>query len=149
MFFALTTLSASDVKKEDISMFPEAKEGYVRYIVAVPETENDYDHKVELLIGKTLLVDCNQRSLFGKIKEVTLEGWGYTYLEVTDINKGVTTMMACREPKKEKFISLYAPKETLRRYNSRLPIVIYVPEGYEVRYRVWSASQNVEKGEAL
>jgi ecotin len=27
----------------------------------------------------------------------------------------------------------------LVRYNSRLPLVIYVPEGVEVRYRVWRA----------
>ena len=27
----------------------------------------------------------------------------------------------------------------LIRYNSRLPVVVYVPEGVEVRYRVWSA----------
>jgi ecotin len=26
------------------------------------------------------------------------------------------------------------------RYNSRLPLVVYVPEGVIVRYRVWSAS---------
>jgi ecotin len=24
-------------------------------------------------------------------------------------------------------------------YNSRLPIVVYIPEGYEVRYRIWTA----------
>jgi len=27
----------------------------------------------------------------------------------------------------------------LIRYNSRLPIVVYVPEDVEVRYRIWSA----------
>jgi serine protease inhibitor ecotin len=25
------------------------------------------------------------------------------------------------------------------RYNSRLPVVVYAPEGAEVRYRIWSA----------
>jgi ecotin len=27
----------------------------------------------------------------------------------------------------------------LIRYNSRLPVVVYVPEGVEVRYRIWRA----------
>jgi ecotin len=27
----------------------------------------------------------------------------------------------------------------LIRYNSRLPVVVYVPEGVEVRYRIWTA----------
>jgi len=32
----------------------------------------------------------------------------------------------------------------LIRYNSRLPIVVYVPEGAEVRYRIWSADPNAQ-----
>jgi ecotin len=32
----------------------------------------------------------------------------------------------------------------LIRYNSRLPIVVYVPEGVEVHYRVWQAGQEIE-----
>ena len=31
------------------------------------------------------------------------------------------------------------------RYNSRLPIVVYAPSGYEVRYRIWSASETTHK----
>jgi len=144
-FLALTVLHASNAPKDKVSMFPKAEDGYVQYVIDVPKTENDYDHKIELLIGKTILTDCNQRSFFGTIKEVELKGWGYTYLEVNDIRDGVTTMMACKEPKEEKFVSLYAPKETLRRYNSRLPLVVYVPEGYEVKYRIWNASEGVEE----
>ena len=33
-------------------------------------------------------------------------------------------------------------------YNSRLPIVVYVPEGYEVRYRIWNASATTSGGES-
>ena len=32
----------------------------------------------------------------------------------------------------------------LIRYNSRLPIVVYAPEGVEVRYRLWIASPEVK-----
>jgi ecotin len=35
------------------------------------------------------------------------------------------------------------------RYNSRLPIMVYVPEGVEVRYRIWTAGAEIkaiEKG---
>ncbi|RQW83332.1 MAG: proteinase inhibitor I4 serpin, partial [Methylococcus sp.] len=37
----------------------------------------------------------------------------------------------------------------LIRYNSKLPVVVYVPKGNEVRYRVWRADGlvlPVEKG---
>jgi len=41
-------------------------------------------------------------------------------------------------PKVKRFVTL-GGEPLLIRYNSRLPIVVYVPEGVEVRYRVWSA----------
>ena len=144
--FAVTiagsSLYAEPAKKDNIHMFPQAQEGFVRHVIEVPKTINDYDHKVELLIGKNMMVDCNHHSFSGKIENVTLKGWGYKYLEVSNIQSGPTTMMACREPKIEKFISI---RDTLRRYNSRSPIVAYIPEGYEVRYRIWNADNNIQQ----
>ncbi|OQX77151.1 MAG: ecotin [Epsilonproteobacteria bacterium 4484_65] len=137
-----SSLYAEPAKKDNIHMFPQAEEGFVRHVIEVPKTDNDYEHKVELLIGKVMLVDCNKHSLMGKVESVTLKGWGYKYLEVTDIQSGPSTLMACKEPKTEKFISI---RDTLRRYNSRFPIVAYVPEGYEVRYRIWSADDNIQQ----
>ena len=31
------------------------------------------------------------------------------------------------------------------RYNSRIPLVVYVPAGGEVRYRIWKASDKTEQ----
>ena len=145
MIVADSSLYAEPAKKDNIHMFPQAQEGFIRHVIEVPKTDNDYDHRVELLIGKKVLVDCNQHSLRGKIENITLKGWGYKYLEVSDIYNGPSTMMACSEPKTEKFITLYMAKETLRRYNSRSPIVVYVLKGYEVRYRIWSAGDKVQQ----
>ncbi|BAF71782.1 serine protease inhibitor ecotin [Sulfurovum sp. NBC37-1] len=150
--FALTALSvsislyAAETPKDKYGMFPEPESGYVRYIVEVRKTKNDYDHKVELLIGKTMMVDCNHHSFSGKIEKLPLQGWGYSYYKVSDIKSGPTTMMACQEPKKEAFVSLRLPRDMeLVRYNSRLGRVIYVPKGFEVRYRVWSAEDKVHQ----
>lgn len=142
-----TQLFASDTIKDKYAMFPEAKEGYVRYIIDLSKMGNDDDHKVELFIGKELMVDCNHISLRGKIERKLLEGWGYHYLEVSDIRRGPSTRMACRGPKTEKFISIYDPEKTFIRYNSRLGTVIYVPKGFEVRYRIWSAGERAELAE--
>jgi len=130
------------IKKDNIHMFPQAKEGFIRYVIEVPKTENDTNHRVELFIGKNMMVDCNHHSFEAEIKSVLLKGWGYRYLEVGEIRSGPTTMMFCPEPKVEKFIAI---RDTLRRYNSRSPIVVYVQEGYEVRYRVWSAELTQSK----
>ena len=130
------------VKKDNIHMFPQAQEGFERHVVEVPKTKNDYDHRVELRIGKNMMVDCNHHSFSAEIKSVNLKGWGFKYLEVGDIKSGPTTMMACPEAKTQKFISI---RDELRRYNSRMPLVVYVQKGYEVRYRVWSADEAVEQ----
>lgn len=152
LILATSSLDAEPVKKENIKkdkyhMFPEAKVGYARYIIDVPKTDNENDHKIEMLIGKNLMVDCNHASLFAQVEKKPLKGWGYHYLEVSDIQRGPTTMMACPKPKIEKFISIYSLKKDLIRYNSRLGTVIYVPKEFEVRYRVWSADETVEQAE--
>jgi ecotin len=50
----------------------------------------------------------------------------------------MSTMMAAPEgsEKVERFVP---GSPLLIRYNSRLPIVVYAPEGYEIRYRIWAA----------
>ena len=143
VFTTFISLHAAE-KKDKIHMYPQAQVGYTRYVIEVPKTQNDYDHKLELIIGKSMLVDCNHRSFFGKVNEVNLKGWGYTYLEISDIKGGVTTMMACPEPKTEKFVSLHAPEKLIRRYNSRSPLVVYVPNDYTLKYRFWNASDEVQ-----
>jgi ecotin len=52
------------------------------------------------------------------------------------------TLMAVdpNAPKVDRFISL-GGEPYLIRYNSRLPVVVYVPEGAEVRYRIWRAGE--------
>jgi ecotin len=51
------------------------------------------------------------------------------------------TLMAVdpNAPRVSRFIRL-GGEPYLIRYNSRLHIVVYVSEGVEVRYRIWSAS---------
>jgi ecotin len=60
------------------------------------------------------------------------------------------TLMAVdpNAPKVNRFITL-GGEPFLIRYNSRLPIVVYVPKDVEVRYRIWSAdsaSKMMEQG---
>ena len=53
-----SSLYAQAEKKDNIHMFPQAQKGFVRYVIEVPTTDNDYDHRVELLIGKVMLREC-------------------------------------------------------------------------------------------
>ncbi len=49
--------------------------------------------------------------------------------------------MAVSAPLVDHFVSLGS--ETIVRYNSRVPLVVYVPAGVEVRYRFWRAETPV------
>ncbi len=135
-----STLYAAEEKKDSVHMYPQPKEGSLRFVIEVPALKNENNHKIELQIGKMMKVDRNQHILMGILEAKPLKGWGYTYLEASKIS-GIraSTRMACNEPESEKFVALSPSENSLRRYNSRSPIVIYVPRGYEVRYRLWSA----------
>lgn len=125
----------------ELKAFPAADHGMERFVVVLPEKTRaeEVDFKVELIPGKTLLTDgVNQVRHGSTIEARPLAGWGYTFYEVTGQDITMSTMMAAPEgsEKIEKFIS---GTPLLIPYNSRLPIVVYAPEGYEIKFRIWTA----------
>jgi len=86
----------------------------------------------------------------GQIEKETIKGWGYPRYTIKKLGPMGGTLKAVdpTTPKVDRFITL-SGEPYLIRYNSRLPIVVYVPEGVEVRYRIWKAEAEVklmEKG---
>lgn len=145
LFFALTlsaaALFAADHK--ELKAFPEAETGYARYVITLPHKERSEEvrYEVELVAGKTVETDgVNQVRMATTIEPKPLKGWGYTYYEVTGNDRMMSTMMAAPEntPKISRFVG---GKSTKISYNSRLPIVIYAPEGFEIQYRIWEAPE--------
>ena len=139
---------ASETQKEQplekVAPYPKADKGMKRQVIQLPVLQDEANYKVELLIGKTLEVDCNQHRLGGQLESKTLEGWGYDYYIFDKVTSPVSTMMACPDGKKEKkFVTAYLGDNSLLRYNSKLPVVVYTPENVEVKYRVWKADENV------
>ncbi|MFK7899457.1 MAG: serine protease inhibitor ecotin [Cyclobacteriaceae bacterium] len=126
-------------KAHDLSMYPKAEDGQARSVISLPKKEDESNYKVELFIGKTLEVDCNRHSLGGSLTSQSVKGWGYTYFDFQTDGRIMSTKKGCPEgSKKEKFVYY---KSDLIRYNSRLPVVVYVPEGYEVKYKVWAREE--------
>lgn len=137
-FSAVVTRAADD---PNMKAFPPAEAGMTRYVITVPEQQDEYAHKVELIIGKTVKTDAANRYFFsGTLETVTIEGWGFERHVLRKLGTMGGTLMAVdpAEPKVDRFIAL-AGEPKLCRYNSRLPLVVYVPDGVEVRYRVWRA----------
>lgn len=146
-FSALTLAS----NQSELNAFPAAKEGMERFVILLPDKDRQAEtqFKVELFAGKEMLTDgVNLMRLGNTIETKPLTGWGYTYYEVTGSGQAVSTLMAPPEntPKVKKWV---AAPSLLIDYNSRLPIVIYAPTGYIIKYRIWQAPEvlsQVEKG---
>jgi ecotin len=133
---------------EKTAPFPKAEDGFSRHVIhLVPQTRED-DFQVEILAGKTLTVDCNRQRLGGMLEEKNLEGWGYPFYRLEKVIGPMSTRMACPDGKTQQDFVPVVGGGFMLRYNSKLPIVLYVPKDVEVRYRVWSASSNVEKAVA-
>jgi len=147
---ASTSAFASETPKaqplEKVAPYPKADKGMTRQVIQLPVQQDEANYKVELLIGKTLEVDCNQHRLGGQLESKTLEGWGYDYYVFDKVTSPGSTLMACPDGKKEKkFVTAYLGDNSLLRYNSKLPIVVYTPENVEVKYRVWKAEEKIEQ----
>jgi ecotin len=136
---------------DNVKAFPPAEKGMVRYVLQLPQQDDESALKVELIVGKMVQADERNRYFFsGKIEEETIKGWGFTRYKVSKLGPMAGTLMAIdpNAPKVSLFITL-GNDSYLIRYSSRLPIVVYVPEGAEVRYRVWTAGAEakvIEKG---
>lgn len=137
----LLSIGSSAQAVDIMKAFPPAAEGMVRYVLQVPKQDDEFAFKVELIVGKTVQVDAVNRYFFsGKIQKETIQGWGYTRYNVSQLGPMAGTQIAVdpNAPKIDRFITL-GGEPYLIRYNSRMPIVVYAPEGVEVRYRIWSA----------
>lgn len=124
-----------------LKAFPEAEPGMHRHVLQLPARPDEADLRVELQVGKTAQTDPHNSYFFaGRIEAQTIPGWGYTRYVVARLGPMAGTLMAVdpAAPKVARFVAL-GSEPLLIRYNSRLPLVVYVPQEAEVRYRLWSA----------
>ena len=138
---ALLALISVASAADNLKAFPPPEKGMKRLVLNLPETANEADLKVEVLIGKMVKIDAVNRYFFGgRLETKTLQGWGFDYHILRQLGPITGTLMAPPpdSPQVERFITLRGEPQLLR-YNSRLPLVIYVPKGVEVRYRLWRA----------
>lgn len=125
-------------QSEYIDAFPKANEGMERFVLNLPEQENESDLKIELIVGKIVKTDKNNKYFFnGTIKEDIVKGWGFTYYKIDTLGVMAGAVMAVNsnEPQVDRFIAL-GGEPFLIPYNSRVPVVVFLPEGVIVKYRI-------------
>ncbi len=146
-------VSAVKVKRPDDDShwqkaYPAAAAGMKRIVIHLDAQADEFAWKIELSVGKVMETDgVNHIGGGAKIAEKTVDGWGYTYFEATQAAMMSTLIgVPPGTPKVTRFVTMAGTGPV--RYNSRLPLVVYVPEGLEVRYRLWKAEPETRKGEA-
>ncbi|MFN0066599.1 MAG: ecotin [Limisphaerales bacterium] len=138
---AMNAPAATDEAVRNLKAFPPAEPGMRRFVIFVPQKKAEENFRVELQVGRTVLTDGVNRNFFGgRLETETIQGWGFDRQILRQLGPMAGTLMAPPEGAKqvERFVTL-AGEAQLLRYNSRLPLVVYVPEGVEVRWRVWRA----------
>jgi ecotin len=131
---------------DNMKAFPPPDQGQIRYVIHLAEQDDESNYRVELIVGQTVEIDeINQYLFGGRISKESVVGWGYTRYVVGELGPMAGTLMAVdpNAQKVKRFIRL-GGEPYLIRHNSRLPVVVYVPEGVEVRYRIWRADPETE-----
>jgi ecotin len=135
----LVAACAAAMPEQDLEPWPSADAGETRYVIRLPELDDETGRRVELRIGKDLEIDCNRHWFGGKLEREVVAGWGYPMYRLAGVAGPASSMMACPEGDKRVVFVAVNLDDPFVRYNSKLPIVVYVPEGFVVRYRIWSA----------
>ena len=151
---ALTACANSPKKQpvvqniNDIAPFPAAQVGFTRYAIHLPTIADENNAKVEVIIGKEMNVDCNLQNIGGFVKQEELKGWGYSYYVVEKTIGNISTLMACpKGTNKNQFVTINH-NLGLFSYNSQLPLVFYVPNDLQVKYRVWQPNAKIMQASA-
>lgn len=135
-----TTIDPDAIKNFE-SAYPNATEGMERKVIFLPHIERGEDQhlQVEILVGRMMETDgINSYQLGGKLHERNISGWGFTYYEVEGaLRDANSTLIGGPTNKAQRFVT--GPR-LLVRYNSRLPLVVMVPKGCELRWRIWKAA---------
>ncbi|QEY31438.1 ecotin [Synechococcus sp. RSCCF101] len=148
------------IPRLDLKPYPAAASGESRWVIQLsgllepsedPAISGDpADWRVQLIVGREMEVDCNRQMLQGRIERESVPGWGYSIYRVSGGTQAISTLMACPpdQPKRTAFVPL-AGEPTLLRYNPSLPIVVYAPEGLQVRWRLWKAESASREAQQL
>lgn len=139
--FLILLMSMSAALSDNLKPYPPAEDGMTRHVLQLEKLDAESDAKIEIVVGKTVKTDGVNRHFFGgKLEQKTVEGWGYSYHILPELGPMAGTLIGVpggKEPV-DTFVTV-GGEPYIVRYNSKLPVVVYVPEGCEVRYRIWSA----------
>lgn len=143
--------AALSAPPSDLSGYPAPTASERRWLIQLPESPaapgdpalspSPADTRVELIVGRTVEVDCNRVMFSGRLRSQSLAN-GRRLIRVSEVTPLASTRMACPpdQPKRRAFVPM-GGKPFVVPYNSSAPIVLIAPKDLELRWRLWRAER--------
>ncbi|MFL0793006.1 MAG: ecotin family protein [Prochlorococcus sp.] len=149
---ATVAVPVQAIPRLDLSGYPAPADDLQRWVIQLPgvlprdqaptSSQHPIDWRVQLIVGKTVSQDCNQQRFTGKgMRILPVKGLkGRVLFEVPGPVLMISTRKAClpAEPTRQSFLVI-GRRPYVIPYNASFPIVVDVPQGFEVRWRLWKA----------
>ena len=159
---ALAALPGVAIPRLDLTGYPEPAPGLKRWVIQpsglLPKSADPLisahplDWRIQLIVGQTVRLDCNTKRLSGTGMTMRMlpKASGKALFEVKGPVAVISTKMACPDdqPTRTSFLSL-GKQPYLVPYNASWPIVVDLPVGTELRWRVWKAETRQQMGVQL
>ena len=145
LLFLLVAWSAASAAGVDMSVYPTTVDGRARHVIELPKVVDEGRFMVELVPGKTELADCNLRGYRASLERRTLAGWGYPFYVLAEPEPGPRTNKACPAGSQTRRFVRVTGDGLLLPYNSRLPLVVYLPRDVQLKYRIWRADKTLSE----
>ena len=158
----LVSAPCAAVPRLDLSGYPNPAPGLKRWVIQPPGllprssdpliSAKPIDWRIQLIVGQTVMLDCNVQRLAGPgMTMLMLPGAsGKALFEVKGPVAVISTKMACPDDQSSKssFLSL-GKQPYLVPYNVAWPIVVDLPETFQLRWRLWKAENRQQNGMKL
>ncbi len=159
---ALAALPGVAIPRLNLSGYPDPAPGLKRWVIQpsglLPKSADPLisahplDWRIQLIVGQTVRLDCNTKRLLGPGVTMRMlpKASGKALFEVKGPVAVISTKMACPDdqPTRTSFLSL-GKQPYLVPYNASWPIVVDLPVGTELRWRVWKAETRQQMGVQL
>lgn len=159
---ALAALPGVAIPRLNLTGYPDPAPGLKRWVIQpsglLPKSADPLisahplDWRIQLIVGQTVRLDCNTKRLSGSGMTMRMlpKASGKALFEVKAPVAVISTKMACPDdqPTRTSFLSL-GKQPYLVPYNASWPIVVDLPVGTELRWRVWKAETRQQMGVQL
>ncbi|MFW1735996.1 ecotin family protein [Acinetobacter sp. ULE_I001] len=145
---ALSISAHANKGVNDLNVYPPVKKDQNRNVIVLEPKENEDDYRVLITASIEGMQDCNTKSRSAKYTEKVVEGMQYPYYEVGKIGDVVTTLMGCSEMPQMGEIPINLSGNTILRYNSKLPIVVYASNGIKINSKIFKLEE-IKKSKVL